>query len=76
MKKNRKSKYAKHRARIQPASVFDKAIVGKMPNGYLVYDHSALISILMDKDGFSMDEAIDWISYNISCLPLAIAYSE
>ena len=76
MKKNPKSKYAKHRARIQPASVFDKAICGKMSNGYLVYDHSALVSIFMEKDGFTMDEAIDWISYNISCLPLALAYSE
>ena len=74
MKTKRKNKYAKNRARLQPAKDFDKAIVGKMPNGYLIYDHWALVDILVKTNRCSEDEALDWISYNISCLPLALAY--
>ena len=71
----RKTKLAKERARLEPRKDFDKAIVGKMPNGTLIYSFHDLVKILLNTNK-SWDEemARDWIDYNISCLPLVINY--
>jgi hypothetical protein len=71
----RKTKLAKERARLEPRKDFDKAIVGKMPNGILIYSFHSLCTILMrtNKD-WTEEDARDWIDYNISCLPLVINY--
>lgn len=71
----RKTKLAKERARLEPRKTFDKAIVGKMPNGTLIYSFHSLMDILLQTNK-SWDEemARDWIDFNISCLPLVINY--
>lgn len=71
----RKTKLAKERARLEPRKTFDKAIVGKMPNGILIYSFHSLMDILLQTNK-SWDEemARDWIDFNISCLPLVINY--
>lgn len=71
----KKSKLAKERARLEPRKTFDKAIVGKMPNGMLIYSFHDLVKVLIEANK-SWDEemARDWIDYNISCLPLVINY--
>jgi len=71
----RKTKLAKERARLEPRKTFDKAIVGKMPNGMLIYSFHDLVKVLIEANK-SWDEemARDWIDYNISCLPLVINY--
>jgi len=71
----RKTKLAKERARLEPRKSFDKAIVGKMPNGILIYSFHSLVKILIETNESWDDEmARDWIDYNIACLPLVINY--
>ena len=43
---------------------YDKAIVGISDDGRVVYDYYAMIECLMETDGMSYEEAIDFISYN------------
>ena len=71
----KRSKLAKERARLEPRKDFDKAIVGKMPNGTLIYSFHSLISILLSQnEKWDEEMARDWIDYNIACLPLVINY--
>lgn len=71
----KKSKLAKERARLEPRKDFDKAIVGKMPDGTLIYSFHSLVKILIETNESWDDEmARDWIDYNIACLPLVINY--
>jgi len=72
--KSRKKK-TKELARLEPRKSFDKAIVGKMPNGTLIYSFHELIRIFRDINKDWDDEtARDWIDYNVACLPLVINY--
>lgn len=71
----RKTKLAKERARLEPRKSFDKAIVGKMPDGTLIYSFHSLIKIFMTiNEDWSEETARDWIDYNVSGLPLVINY--
>jgi hypothetical protein len=72
--KSRKKK-TKELARLEPRKLFDKAIVGKMPNGMLIYSFHSLTEIFqkVNKD-WDYDMTRDWIDYNVACLPLVINY--
>lgn len=43
---------------------FDEAIVGVTDDGRVIYNYDAMVRSLMDRDGISMEEAIDFIEYN------------
>lgn len=71
----RKPKQNKDAVRLEPREDFDKAIIGKLPNGTLIYSFHELIRILRStNDTWTVDDARDWIDYNIASLPLVINY--
>lgn len=43
---------------------YDDAIVGVTDEGQVVYDYNKMVRCLMDQDGITMEEAIDFIEYN------------
>lgn len=43
---------------------YDKAIVGVSDDGRVVYDYYAMIECLMEADGMTHEEAMEFISYN------------
>lgn len=43
---------------------FDEAIVGVTDDGRVIYNYDAMVRSLMDRDGISMEETIDFIEYN------------
>lgn len=43
---------------------YDDAIVGVTDEGQVVYDYHKMIECLMQQDGITEDEAIDFIEYN------------
>lgn len=53
-------------------SAFDNSIIGVTLDGRLIYDYDKMIEELIDDDGMSFDEAMEWIDYNtIRALPYA-----
>ena len=58
-------KFADHAIRIEPAEVFDNAIVGISKDKVLIYSHSRIIQILMEQNEFTEDDAVEWAEYNI-----------
>lgn len=51
---------------------YDNAIVGVTIDGKVVYEYGRMIVELMNDDGMSIEEAIDFIEYNtIRALPYA-----
>lgn len=51
---------------------FDRSIIGVTTNGQVVYDYDSMVIELMEDDGISEEEAIDWICYNtLRALPYA-----
>jgi hypothetical protein len=61
--------------RIEPRKQFDRALIGKLPNGTLIYSFHELIVILREiNTDWTFDDAKDWIDYNIAGLPLVINY--
>lgn len=51
---------------------FDDAIIGVTDEGRVVYDYNAMVLCLMQQDGISEEEAIEFIEYNtIRALPYA-----
>jgi hypothetical protein len=49
---------------------YDDALIGVSHDGRAVYDYNLMIDWLMDKEGWSDNEAIEWIEYNtIRALP-------
>lgn len=49
---------------------FDEAIIGVTDDSRVVYDYNAMVRCLMQQDGFSEEEAIEFIEYNtIRALP-------
>lgn len=51
---------------------YDNSIVGVTTDNRVVYDYNKMIVELMEDEGWSYDEAIDWIEYNtIRSLPYA-----
>lgn len=43
---------------------YDDSIVGVTVDGNVVYDYDKMIEELMRDEGWSYEEAIDWIDYN------------
>ena len=51
-------------------SAFDNSIIGVTLDGRLIYDYDKMIEELIEDDGMSFDEAMEWIDYNtIRALP-------
>lgn len=51
---------------------FDNSIIGYTTDGRAVYDYEKMVEELMNDDGVSEQEAIDWIEYNtIRVIPYA-----
>ena len=61
----------------EDAVVFDKpdyddAIIGVTDEGQVIYDYDTMVKCLIDRDGMSETEAIEFIDYNtIRALPYA-----
>ena len=45
-------------------SSYDNSIVGVTTDNRVVYDYNKMILELMEDEGWSIDDAIDWIDYN------------
>ena len=43
---------------------FVKAIIGITDSGQLIYDYDLMISAAMEEEGWTDEEAIEWIEYN------------
>ena len=43
---------------------FVKAITGITDSGQLIYDYNLMISAAMEEEGWTDEEAIEWIEYN------------
>ncbi|MBQ9030135.1 MAG: hypothetical protein IJV41_02440 [Oscillospiraceae bacterium] len=43
---------------------YDDALIGVTNDDRAVYDFELMIQWLMEKDGFTYEEAVDWIEYN------------
>lgn len=51
---------------------YDDAIVGVTDDGNVVYDFDVMVRTLMDRDGMTQDEAVEFIDYNtIRAIPYA-----
>jgi len=51
---------------------YDNSIVGVTTDNRVVYDYDKMIAELMEDEGMSYDDAVDWIDYNtIRSLPYA-----
>jgi hypothetical protein len=51
---------------------FDNSIIGMTTDGQAVYSYYKMIEELMNDDGISEEEAIEWIEYNsLRSLPYA-----
>lgn len=51
---------------------YDDALIGVTEDGRAVYDFDKMVSWLMETEGFTQDEAVEWIEYNtIRALPYA-----
>lgn len=49
---------------------YDDALVGVTEDGRAVYDFNKMVAWLMETEGLSQDDAIEWIEYNtIRALP-------
>jgi hypothetical protein len=44
---------------------YEYALVGVTDDGRVVYDFDKMVEYLMNKEGWSDIEAIDWIEYNV-----------
>jgi hypothetical protein len=43
---------------------YDDALIGISDDGRAIYDYEKMIEWLMDEEGWSDEEAIEWIEYN------------
>lgn len=43
---------------------YDDALVGVTEDQRAVYDYEKMVQWLIENEGFSEEEAVDWISYN------------
>lgn len=51
---------------------YDDALIGVSEDGRAIYDFDKMVSWLMRTEGWTQDEAIEWIEYNtIRALPYA-----
>lgn len=45
-------------------SGYDEAIVGVTTDNRAVYDYDGMVKVLMDRDGMTYEEAVEFIDYN------------
>ena len=51
---------------------YDEAFIGVSHEGRAVYDAELMVQVLMDRDGMTREEAVEWIDYNdVRALPYA-----
>lgn len=51
---------------------YDEAFIGVSHEGRAVYDAELMVQVLMDRDGMTQEEAVEWIDYNdVRALPYA-----
>lgn len=51
---------------------YDNSIIGVTFDGRVIYDYDLMVMELMSDEGWSHDEAVDWIEYNtLRSLPYA-----
>lgn len=43
---------------------YDDALIGVSEDGRAIYDYEKMIEWLMDEEGFTDDEAVEWVEYN------------
>ena len=43
---------------------YDSAFVGVSEDNRAIYDYDLMVEWLMEKEGFTEDEAMEWIDYN------------
>ena len=43
---------------------FDRALIGVTDDGRAVYDYELMVEWLMDTEGWSYEDAAEWVSYN------------
>ena len=43
---------------------YDDALIGVSEDSRAIYDYDKMIEWLMNKEGWSYDEAADWVNYN------------
>lgn len=49
---------------------YDDALIGVSEDGRAIYDYEKMVEWLMEEEGWSDEEAVDWIEYNtIRALP-------
>ena len=49
---------------------YDNSIIGVSTDGRVVYDFDTMVQELMEDEGWTMEESIEWIEYNtIRALP-------
>ena len=49
---------------------YDDALVGVSEDGRAIYDYDKMVEWLMEEEGWSYEEAVEWIDYNtIRALP-------
>lgn len=51
--------------RIEPAKEYDKAIHRQRRDGYITYDYWKLVEVCRRIQGESLEDAIEWVEYNI-----------
>jgi hypothetical protein len=44
---------------------FDGAMIGVSSNDRAVYDYDKMVAVAMEQEGWTQEEAIDWIEFNI-----------
>lgn len=49
------------------ADGFDEAIIGETTRNLAVYDANKIIAILMERDGMTYDDAVDYFYFNVEC---------
>lgn len=50
---------------IEPHESFKEAIIGVNKKGEYIYEHSTLVAVCMNLHGLDIDEASEWVDYNI-----------
>lgn len=51
---------------------YDAAIIGVTEDGNVIYDYDRMVGCLMDADGMSWEEAVEFIDYNtLRAIPYA-----
>ena len=51
--------------RLEPSWAYDQAIHKTLKSGQLVYDYEKLIQVTQELHQFTLDDAIDWVEFNI-----------